>query len=100
MSTRESSATNRGTAQQGLYRDRENGWIFGVCAGIAERFDFSVITIRVLTVLSLILFTVPTALLYLAATMLLRPRPLIYRGRHRERDFWRCGERHDHWRMS
>ena len=25
---------------RGLYRDRENGWIFGVCAGLAERFDF------------------------------------------------------------
>lgn len=23
---------------QGFYRDRENGWIFGVCAGLADRF--------------------------------------------------------------
>ena len=26
----------------GLYRDRENAWIFGVCAGIAEYGDFRV----------------------------------------------------------
>ena len=100
MSTTENSAMNRGATLRGLYRDRENGWIFGVCAGIAERFDFSVLTVRVLAVLSLILFTMPTALLYLAATMLLRPRPLTYRGPHCEQEFWRCRERHDHWRTS
>ena len=26
---------------RGLYRDRENGWVFGVCAGIADRFNLS-----------------------------------------------------------
>ena len=24
---------------RGFYRDRENGWIFGVCAGLADRFN-------------------------------------------------------------
>lgn len=100
MSTTGSSTTNRKPALNGLYRDRENGWIFGVCAGVAERFEFSTMTVRVLAVLSLILFTMPTALLYLAATLLLRPRPLIYRGRHCEHEFWRCRESRDNWRTS
>ena len=100
MSTKGSSATNRGLALRGLYRDRENGWMFGVCAGVAERFDFSTLTVRVLAVISLILFTLPTALAYLAAAVLLRPRPLIYRGGRCEHDFWRCREHHDSWRTS
>lgn len=100
MSTRGSSTTERGPAIQGVYRDRENGWIFGVCAGVAERFDFSTIVVRVVAVTSLVLFTMPTALAYLAATLLLRPRPLTYRGPHAEHDFWRCRQRHDNWRAS
>ena len=33
---------------RGFYRDRENGWIFGVCAGIADRYNFSVGSVRVI----------------------------------------------------
>ena len=41
---------------RGFYRDRENGWVFGVCAGIADRFNFRVGTVRVLAIISLLLF--------------------------------------------
>jgi phage shock protein C len=80
---------------RGLYRDRENGWIFGVCAGIAEFANFRTMTVRVITVVCLVLFFVPTALIYIAATLLLREKPLIYSGPRQEYEFWRCRHGHD-----
>ena len=36
---------------RGFYRDRENGWIFGVCAGIADRFNLQLGAVRVIAVI-------------------------------------------------
>ena len=84
----------------GLYRDRENGWIFGVCAGLADRFNFNVGTVRVIAVISLVLFFWATALIYIGATLLLKEKPLIYSGRSQEYDFWRRQRHHDRWSHS
>lgn len=85
---------------RGLYRDRENGWIFGVCAGIADRYGFEPVLIRIIATLALLLLTIPTALLYLAATVLIRRRPLTYRGSSPEQDFWRGRRDRDSWSSS
>jgi phage shock protein C len=85
---------------RGLYRDRENGWLFGVCAGVAEFANFNVGTVRVIAVICLLLFTWATALVYLAAILLFRERPLIYSGRYNEYEFWRRYGRDDHWSRS
>ena len=85
---------------RGLYRDRENGWIFGVCAGVADYFNFRLGTVRIITVISLILFFWGTALLYIGATLLFKEKPLIYSGSSREYDFWRRHGRRDHWSHS
>jgi phage shock protein C len=85
---------------RGLYRDRESGWIFGVCAGLAERFDVNTATVRVITVVCLLLFFWPTMLVYIGATLLLKEKPLIYAGRSREYEFWRSSRGGDHWRRS
>lgn len=77
-------------ALRGLYRDRENAWLFGVCAGIADYTGFGVLPVRIIALLSLLLFSVPTLLVYGAATLLLREKPLIYAGRRDEYEFWRC----------
>lgn len=82
-----------GGPMRGFYRDRENGWIFGVCAGIADRFNFHVGTVRIIAVISLLLLFWPTVGLYVAATLLIREKPLIYSGRRSEFEFWR----RDHW---
>jgi len=82
---------------RGLYRDRENGWIFGVCAGLAERFNFRTGTVRVIAVVCLILFFWATALVYIGATLLLREKPLIYSGRRQEYEFWRERRAADRW---
>lgn len=74
---------------RGFYRDRENGLLFGVCAGIADRFNFRVGTVRVIAVISLLFFFWLTAGLYLAAIFLIKEKPLVYYGRRTENDFWR-----------
>ncbi len=81
---------------RGFYRDRESGWIFGVCAGLADRFNFRLGTIRVIAVICLVLFFWLTAAIYLAATLLIQDKPLIYSGRNSEYEFWRR-TRGDHW---
>jgi len=82
---------------RGFYRDRENGWIFGVCAGLADRFNLQVSVVRVLAVISLLAFFWLTAAVYIAATLLIREKPLIYSGARSEYEFWRR-ERRNSWR--
>ena len=41
---------------RGFYRDRENGWIFGVCAGLADRFNLNVGAVRIIAEISLLIF--------------------------------------------
>lgn len=82
---------------EGIFRDRDNGWIFGVCAGLADYFGIRVGVVRIIAALSLCLFFWPTAIAYIAATLMIRERPLIYRGRAPEYDFWRRGGYDNRW---
>jgi phage shock protein C len=84
---------------RGFYRDRENGWVFGVCAGIAERFNLNVGPVRIIAIVSLLLFFWLTAALYLGLTMLIKEKPLVYSGRRSEYEFWRRYRAND-WRRS
>lgn len=74
---------------RGLYRDKENGWIFGVCSGLADYANFRVGTVRVIVVICLMVFFWPTVLAYIGATLLLRDKPLTYSGSQAEYEFWR-----------
>ncbi|VUX56382.1 protein of unknown function [uncultured Woeseiaceae bacterium] len=85
---------------RGLYRDRENGWIFGVCAGIADFGNFRTVTVRIIAVICLLLFFWATALVYIGFVLLFREKPLIYSGSHREYEFWRHRSRDDYWSHS
>jgi len=82
---------------RGFYRDRENGWIFGVCAGFAERFNLQVGAVRIVAVICLVAFFWLTAAIYIGATLLIREKPLIYSGARSEQEFWHRYRRH-HWR--
>ncbi len=82
---------------RGFYRDRENGWIFGVCAGLAERFNLQVGVVRILALICLAVFFWTTAAIYIAASLLIREKPLIYSGTRSEYEFWRR-ERRRYWR--
>ncbi len=81
---------------RGLYRDRENAWIFGVCAGVADRFGFRLAAVRIIALVSLALFFWLTAAIYIGATLLIREKPLVYSGRQPEYEFWRR-YRNRHW---
>lgn len=82
------SRYSSGRSLRGFYRDRENGWIFGVCAGLAEFANFRVGTVRIVAIVCLLIFFWPTVLLYSAATFLFREKPLIYSGPDAEYKFW------------
>ena len=84
---------------RGVYRDPENAWIFGVCAGVADRFDVPVTAVRVIAVISWILMFWLTTAIYIAATLVLREKPLIYAGRRSEAEFWRR-RGNDDWRRT
>jgi phage shock protein PspC (stress-responsive transcriptional regulator) len=84
---------------RGLYRDRENAWIFGVCAGVADSFNFRLSTVRIIAVVSLLLFFWLSAAVYIGATLLIREKPLVYSGRRTEYEFWRRHHR-DYWSHS
>ena len=71
-----------------LYRDRENGWVLGVCAGLADYYHLNVTGVRVLAGVLLVCWTIPTIAAYLILGLVLRDRPLEYRGDRDERRFW------------
>jgi phage shock protein C len=72
-----------------FYRDPANGMLMGVCAGAADRFGVRLLPLRVIALLTLVLFTVPALLAYVAAGVLLPGKPLTYYGRRDERELWR-----------
>lgn len=57
-----------------LARDRENGWIGGVCAGIARHFNIDAAFPRVAMVVLCIFFWKIALAIYLAAWLLLPDR--------------------------
>jgi len=79
-----------------LYRNPETGIIMGVCSGLAEFFDFDVWVVRVLAVVSLLVFTTLTLIVYFVLGFLLRDRPLRYQGREEESHFWRRRSHGEH----
>jgi len=72
-----------------FYRDPANGLILGVCAGLSDQFGFRLVPLRVIMVVSLLLFTMPTLVLYLVAGLMLPGKPLTYYGQRDERELWR-----------
>ncbi|OHC75654.1 MAG: hypothetical protein A3G18_00410 [Rhodospirillales bacterium RIFCSPLOWO2_12_FULL_58_28] len=80
---------NRDPSPTRLYRDPANGHLMGVCAGIADYFDISPSTVRVIAVISLVFFTVPTAIAYFAAGMMLEAKPATLYASREQEDFWR-----------
>ena len=91
----ESNWKSYGGQFTGLYRDRENAWIFGVCAGVADRFNLQVAAVRLIAIVSLLVFFWLTVAVYIGATLLIKEKPLIYSGRRNESEFWRrCSRAH------
>jgi phage shock protein C len=74
--------------QSGIYRSR-NGLIFGVCRGVAEHFDFSIFWARVIAVILLFVTGFwPAIGIYLIATLLMKPAPVIPIKTEGEQEFY------------
>lgn len=72
-----------------LYRDQENGLLMGVCAGLADYFEWPVLAVRLVAAGLLFFWFLPMLVVYITAGLLLRDRPLRYRGTTDELNFWR-----------
>ena len=75
-------------SRDGIYRSR-NGIIFGVCRGLAEHFDFSVFWARAIAIIFLLVSGFwPAIGLYLVATILMKPAPVIPIETEAEKEFY------------
>lgn len=74
---------------RGFYLDRDNSWLFGVCAGIADRFRVDITMVRLITVLAGVFMTLTTVVVYGLAAWLLQERPITRPDDASERAFWR-----------
>lgn len=78
-----------GDSPRRLYRDPANGWLAGVCAGIADYLSISPAAIRLLAIFGLIFFSFFVLIAYIVLAVVLPVRPArLYRDRDEER-FWR-----------
>lgn len=84
-----SSATRCWRGYFKLRRDPRRGVVMGVCAGLAEYFGVNRTFVRVLAVLGLVFFTMPTLIAYFLAGLLLERRPDDLYADEREAEFWR-----------
>ena len=74
--------------RSGIYRSRK-GLIFGVCRGLAEHFDFSIVWARVIAIIFLLVTGFwPAIGLYLIATLLMKPAPVIPIKTEAEQEFY------------
>ncbi len=67
-----------------LYRDRENGIVAGVCAGIADYFGFDVTITRIIVAIGLFIFLPTTVVAYIVLALLLPTKPLGESARVRD----------------
>jgi phage shock protein C len=78
---------------QRFYRDRRNGKLMGVCAGIADYFGWNVTLVRILVIIAFLWFNVLTLVIYFALGMLLPVKPeRLYDWDHDE-TYWRSVRR-------
>lgn len=73
----------------GLYRDLEHKKIAGVCAGIADYFSIDVFVVRLLTVISALMFTFVTVCAYILAIIFIKPKPADLYKDEEEEEYWR-----------
>ena len=76
-----------------LYRSRDHQLIGGISAGIAEYFGSSRLLIRFLTFIALIMFTLPTIVVYGLACFFLKKKPISQEERPEEKRFWQSMHR-------
>lgn len=78
----------RYTRRNGLYRSR-HGIFFGVCRGLADYYDLSVVWIRILAVVFLVMTGLwPMTGIYLVAALMMKPEPVRPIENEDEKEFY------------
>ena len=73
---------------RGFYRSR-NGAILGVCRGLADYFDLKVFWVRVIFIALLLVSGFwPMLLIYLVASLIMKPEPVRPLGTEEEKEFY------------
>ncbi len=73
-----------------LYRNKRDGVIAGVCAGLADYFNMDTVIVRIAAILLLIFFTPFTIVAYIVAAIVMPRRPEYPRApTEEESQFWR-----------
>ena len=72
-----------------LYRDRENGMIAGVCAGLAEYFGFNRRGVRLVVAVSALFFMPFVIVSYIVLAVILPTKPVEETMDEEKADFWR-----------
>ncbi len=72
-----------------LTRDPHGGIVLGVCAGVADFLGFNLWAVRLAGFVSLMVFTVPTLVVYFLAGALLEKKPAGLYANSGEEVFWR-----------
>jgi phage shock protein C len=76
------------TLRGGFYRSR-SGVILGVCRGIADHFDFSLLWTRAIALIFLFISGLwPAVVLYFIAALLMKPEPVIPIHTEAEQEFY------------
>ncbi len=58
-----------------LYRIKDKAILFGICAGIADYFDFNVTMVRIIVFVMLLVFQLPVIITYILARLILKDKP-------------------------
>lgn len=72
-----------------LYRNPANGYLAGVCAGVADYFGIDRVVVRIAVVIGLFVALVPVAVGYVVLALVLKPRPPALYASGEEEAFWR-----------
>jgi phage shock protein C len=72
-----------------VWRDPDHGWIAGVCAGIADHLGIAPGLVRLVAVVGLVAFSVPTLVGYVALALVLKPKPPELFADPAQESFWR-----------
>lgn len=60
-----------------LYKDKDNAWLGGICAGFADKFGFNVIGVRLIFIILSLFTNFIMVLIYLILVVTLKEKPIL-----------------------
>jgi len=76
-----------------LYRDKQHRILGGICAGLADYFGISRLAVRLLVLVALFMFTLPTMVIYVMAMFFLKDKPEEIDRDQEEKKLWQSMHR-------